>query len=234
MGAINTSGTGDAGGIGANNINDIRDIGGTDCLNNNTDNKNAYIKACFSTNNIACADISDINNIDEKVSKNINNTILNQLNRIDWAVKNSLNKANKGGVSETNKSKADGANKSKIDRANKSKISRANKSEVGKANIKVGKKANARAIASIDNNAASGNKVINWYIHLVNLAFTAIAAANYVSDFNLIVSKKTFLGIIISTFNNFIITFAVLANTILIKKTNIYEFNRFLFAINCQ
>lgn len=93
-----------------------------------------------------------------------------------------------------------------------------NKSKVGKANIKAGKKAGARTVASIDNSADGGNKLIDQPISLTGLAFAALTAANCAGNSNFTFSEKIPLSAIISTLNKFFAIFTAFANTTLKKK----------------
>lgn len=70
----NTSGTKYAGSINAGDTSDTEDVYGISHANNNSDNKNAYTKACFSIYNITGIDAGETNNTNEKVSNNRNNT----------------------------------------------------------------------------------------------------------------------------------------------------------------
>ena len=63
--------------------------------------------------------------------------------------------------------------------------------------------------------------------------FAALITTNYVSNFNLVISKEISLGTIISTSNKFLAIFAALTNTTL-KKAKLYKSNLFLFAANYQ
>lgn len=101
-----------------------------------------------------------------------------------------------------------------------------------KVNIKADKKASARAITSTDNNADSSGKVTDQYTSLADFVFAALAAANCVGDFNLVVPEKIPSGATISTSDKFFTTFATLANTTLEKEPNMCKSNTFLFVAN--
>lgn len=126
-------------GTNAGNTSDTKDASGIDSTNNNVDNKNAYVKANFSTHNVAGANASvgagDANRMDEKVSSNINNIDVSQSGRVGRANKCEMGGADKSGVSGPDK---DGA---------------------GRANIEVGKKADAGAITNTNNSADDGGKI---------------------------------------------------------------------------
>lgn len=107
-----------------------------------------------------------------------------------------------------------------------------NKSEVDEADIEAGKKASIEAVASTNNNVDSGGKITDWHAGLTDLVFAALTTANCISDFNIVVPKKTFLGTATSTSDKFFTIFAIFPNTTLEKKPNMCESNPFLFVAN--
>lgn len=112
-----------------------RDAEGNSDVDNNVDSKNAYIKASFSTYNVAGMGVDDTSSTSEEVSSNTNNT--------DEGQSSSVSKANKDGLGQTDKSELDEVNKGRM----------------GRANIEAGKKAGAEAITSTDNSADGSSKV---------------------------------------------------------------------------
>lgn len=135
----------------------IGEFDGTGGADNNSEDKNIYTKADFSTYNIVNANtgtgIGDAIVTDEEIGSNTNNTSVGQSGRMSGANKDRVDGANKG--------KVGGGNESRVDWANKGKAGRTDKGGTGGANIKVGKKAGAGAIASTNNNADSSGKVID-------------------------------------------------------------------------
>lgn len=100
-------------------------------------------------------------------------------------------------------------------------------------NIEAGKKADIRVVISTDNSTKDGNKVTDQHAGIAGLTFAAVAIANSAGNFNLAIPEGTPLGITTFISNKFFDTFAAFANTTLGKKSNVYEFNPFLFAVHC-
>ena len=149
-----TTGTGDAGGIGS--------------ADNNTNGKNAYTKAGFSTYNVtgvnadAAMSAGDTNGIGEEVSNNTNNTGEDESGGVGGADKSGLGGTNKVRIDETNIEvgvEVGGANKGGIGGADNGGMGRDNKSGMGGTNIEAGKKASAVPVASIDNSANNSDKI---------------------------------------------------------------------------
>ena len=209
--AGDTTGTGDAGGTGD--------------ADNNTDGKNAYAKAGFSTYNIAGANADagagDTTGTGEEVSNNTNNTGEGQSGRVGGADKGGLGRTDEGGVGGTDIEAGVG-------------VGGADKGGVGGADIEAGKKAGAGAIASTDNSADGGDKVTDRHAGLAGLAFAALAAADCADNSNLAVPEGTPSGAATSTSDEFLATFAALANTTLERESKVCESNPFLFAANHQ
>lgn len=118
--------------------------------------------------------------------------------------------------------------------ADKGGMGEADKGKVDEANIKADKKAGAEAFPSTNNSANDGDKVTDQCASLAGLAFPAFVAANYTKNSNLIVPKGTPLNAATSTPDEFLTTFAALANTTLKRKPKVCESNPFLFAANHQ
>lgn len=68
----------------------------------------------------------------------------------------------------------------------------ANKRGVGGIDIEVGKKVRAKAIASTENNADGGSKIIDQHASFVSFAFITFAIANCANNSNVTVLKNTF------------------------------------------
>ena len=194
---------------GAGDTNSTRDAGVTGGADNNSDGKNAYAKANFSTYNVADANVGiGVGNAivtREKVSSNTNNIGVGQSGKVD----------------KTNIKTRFG-------------LGKANKSKTGGASIETKKKAAAGDIANTDNSANGGGKVTDQCAGLTDLAFAALAAANYAGNSNLVVPEKTPLGAATSIFDEFFTIFAAFANIILERKSMMYKSNLFLFAANHQ
>ena len=199
---------------GVNTNADVGDMtsmgyaGGTDSVDNNTDDKNAYAKASFSTYNVAGtntdagAGAGDISDTGEEVNNNTNNTGEGQSGRVGGADKDGLGGIDKGEVGETDietKVGVDGAEKSGTDGVN----------------IEANKKAGARAVISTDNSIDGGGKVTDQHICLAGLTFPALAPADYADYSNLTIPKEIPLSAPTFTSDDFIATFAALANTTL-------------------
>ena len=133
-------------------------------------------------------------------------------------------------MSKTNKDQLRETNKGGIIKTNiKARIGLvgANKAGVGQADTKAGKKASAEPVASIDNNAACGGKVIGQNVGLVGLVFAVLAFANCDENSNLAIFEKTLLDFATSIIDEFFATFAAIANTTLEREPKVCKFNQF-------
>ena len=217
--------------ISANMDLDMGDTAGTGdtddtCdTDNKIDGKNTYVKAGFSTYNIARANIDadagagDTDNIGEEVSNNTNNTDEGQSGRVGGANKDGLGGTDKGRMGGTDIKVGIGLGGADI-------------GGVSRVNIEAGKKAGAEVITSTNNSTDNGGKVTNQHIGLASLAFAALATTNCADNSNLADPEGIALGAATSTLDEFLATFASLANTTLEKQSKIYESNSFLFAAN--
>lgn len=234
--ACNTSNIKDISSTCASNTSGIRDVDSIGDANNNIDGKNTYIQACFGISNIANAGADNTSNTNKKISNNTNNKSADWLGRIyridkvrlSRANNIGLNQINKDKINESNKNTPSQANKSEVSGANKGKIGRANNNGVDRTNFESSKKVGVRAVTNI-NNCSNCGKVNNPYTSFASLAFASLAIANYINDFNLAVFDKISSSAATPTFDRFVAIFAAFANTTLIRKTNICEFNLFLF-----
>lgn len=188
-------------------MRDTESIGDVD---NNTDSKDAYIKADFSTYNVTDMGVGDTIDTGETVSNNTNKTGVGKLGRIGRAYKDGLG----------------GTDKGRLDMADKDKINW--------ADIETGKKASGGAVTSTNNSINGGGNVIHRHAGLASLAFIAFAAANCAGDSNFAVPEETSLGAVTSTSDNFSTTFVTLVNKTLEKEPNVCISNLFLFAANYQ
>ena len=140
-----------------------------------------------------------------------------------------MGRANKGRLGETDEGEVDGTNiKAGVG------VGGADKGGVGGADIEAGKKAGAGAIASTDNSADGGGKVTDRHAGLAGLAFAAFTAVDCADNSNLAVPEGTPSGAATSTSDEFLATFAALANTTLERESKVCESNPFLFAANHQ
>ena len=218
--------------ISVSDMSDIGDIGGTGSTDNNFDSKNVYVKAGFSTYNIASAntdrnagdtiDMGDIggtsgadNNIYCKnayakagfivcnVADTNGDTSASVSNMSGTSKEHSNNINNIGKSQSDNVGGADESGMGKTNIETRVGVSRANKGGVGEANIEAGKKASAGAITSTNKSIDGSSKVIDQHIGLANLAFTTLTTANYADNSNLTVLEKTPLGATTSTSDKF-------------------------------
>ena len=251
------SGTGDGGGIGGTdnnidgkntyakagfctynvvsanmdtNVSDTTGMGDADSIggaDNNTDGKNAYAKTVFGTYNVAGtnadagAGVGHTSGTGEEVSNNTNNTSEGQSDRVGGADKDGLSMIDKGGIGGINIEVGVW-------------VGEADKDGVGGVDIEAGKKTGAGAVGSTDNSTDCDGKVIDLHVGLAGLAFAALAAADCADNSNLAVPEGTPSGAATSTSDEFLATFAALANTTLERESKVCESNPFLFAANHQ
>ena len=231
-------------GADAVDTSNTRDNGDTGGIDNNFDNKNAYAKAGFSTYNIAGAntdaDVGDTTGTRDVGSTNVINNNTDGKNAYAKASFSTYNvagtnadtSAGAGNRSGTGKKVSNNINST--DEGQSKKMGGANKGDVSGANIESGKKAGIGVVISTDNSADSGGKVTDWHISLAGLAFAALAPADCANNSNLAISEGTPSNAASSTFNEFLATFAVFANTTLKRESKMCESNPFLFVINYQ
>ena len=242
---------------GAGNTSGIGDVGATDGVDNNFDNKNAHAKTSFSTYNIANAntdantgdtidtkDDGDISGVDNNIDgKNLYaKTGLSTYNIISLKVDVGIGVSDTSGMAkkvnnntnntgEGQSERVSGTNEDGVCRTNIKVgvgVAGANKCIMGEAEIKAGKNASAKNVTSINNSADGGRKIINQYVGFTSLVFATLTAANYADISNLTIPESTPPGTITTTSDEFLATFATLFNTTLGKK-QVYKSNPFLF-----